>query len=192
MAKPPKCKVCKAPATIKLPITWVCSFKCALELVEIAKAKKLARDAKKARKVRKEGLDKLKTRKQHEAVAKTAMQLYARLRDTLAGLGCCSCDKPANHVNVWQGSHFRPATNSATRFNLWNINKSCHQCNLFKGGEIAGYEPRLVEKIGQSKVDWLKSQNHVVKYSIEYMKRLTAIFNRKARILKKRIEKHPP
>jgi len=176
--KPKRCKACKLSYTPTRPLQICCGYLCAILLVKL-------KTDKKARKALKDGREKLKSRKQREGEAKSAMQLYVRLRDY--HLGCCSCDKPASWDGQWHGSHFRPATNSATRFNLLNINKSCSQCNLHNHGALAGYEPKLVIKIGQDRVDWLKSQNHIVKYDIDYLRRIKAIFTRKARILKKRL-----
>lgn len=183
--KPHKCKNCRQPATMRYGLIWTCSAECAI-LVSLAKIKQKAERV--ARKVLKDGRIALRTRKDHEALAKDAVQLYARLRDHLDG--CISCSKPASWQGIWHGSHFMQAgSRSATRFNLWNINKSCNQCNLFKGGAPAPYEISLIAKIGLEKVEWLKRQTQVVKYSVEYMQRIAKVFNKRARILKKRLKR---
>lgn len=41
------------------------------------------------------------------------------------------------------------------------------------------YRPRLIEKIGQAKVDRLESDNSVARHDIPYLKRLKAVFSRK-------------
>jgi len=110
--------------------------------------------------------------------AQAIINRYVRLRDK--DLGCISCDKPAAWQGQWHASHFRSVgASSATRFNLWNIHKSCSICNNWKSGNLSEYEPRLRAKIGDEKVDWLRTQNQRAEYSIEYLKRLIKIFKRK-------------
>jgi hypothetical protein len=70
---------------------------------------------------------------------------------------------------------------------LWNIHKSCAQCNKFKGGNIAGYRPRLVEKIGADRVAWLDSQTQVTRRTIEYLKRFKSVMGKRLRRMEKRI-----
>jgi hypothetical protein len=164
----------------------VCSPNCA---ITIAAKKKRATEAKTARetaksdKVRRE---KLKSRADWAKEAQAAVNKYVRMRDY--HLGCVSCDKPASWPGQWHASHFRSVgAASAVRFNLWNIHKSCSICNNWKSGNLSDYEPRLREKIGGSKVDWLRTQNQCVSYSIEYLRRLKDIFSKKARRLEKRM-----
>jgi hypothetical protein len=126
-----------------------------------------------------EKLEKLKTRTQWAAEAQKEVNRYVRLRDV--HLGCVSCDKPANWDGQWHASHFRSVgAASAVRFNLWNIHKSCSVCNNWKSGNLSDFEPRLREKIGDQKVDWLRTQNQRAHYSIEYLKRLKYVMRKKA------------
>jgi hypothetical protein len=109
-----------------------------------------------------------------------------RLRDR--HLPCCSCDRPASWDGQWHASHLRSVgAASAVRFHLWNIHKGCSICNHHLSGNIAGYTPRLVEKIGQDKVDWLYTQNHVVKHDIPYLMRFKSVMGKRLRRLEKRM-----
>lgn len=109
----------------------------------------------------------------------------ARLRD--ANDGCISCDKPASWQGQWHGSHFRSVgAASAVRFNLWNIHKSCSVCNHHYSGNIGAYTPRIIEKIGQERVDWLQSQNQVARHSIDYLKKYKRIMAKKLRRMEKK------
>jgi hypothetical protein len=129
--------------------------------------------------------EKFKSRSDWLKEAQTAVNKYVRLRDS--HLGCVSCDKPATWDGQWHGSHFRSVgAASSIRFNLWNIHKSCSICNNWKSGNLSEYEPRLIEKIGKDKVDWLRSQNQLVSYSIDYLKRLKQVFHKRASRLEKR------
>jgi len=119
--------------------------------------------------------------------AQVVINRYARLRDH--DRGCISCDKPATWGGQWHGSHFRSVgAASAVRFNLWNIHKACSVCNNHLSGNIIEYLPRLIEKIGVDRVEWLYSQNQIVKYERAYLKRLKAVFSKKCRRLEQRIE----
>lgn len=134
--------------------------------------------------VRKEAL---KTRADHAKEAQTVINRYVRLRD--AHLGCISCDKPASWSGQWHCSHFRSVGAAAhLRFNLWNMNKSCSQCNAHLSGNIMVYRPRLVEKIGGEKVAWLECNQDLVRHEIPYLKRLKSVFTKKAKRLEARIQ----
>lgn len=127
----------------------------------------------------------IKTRQQWLAECQAIANRYARIRD--AKDGCISCDKPASWDGQWHGSHFRSVgAASAIRLNLWNIHKACSVCNHHLSGNIAGYRPRLVEKIGQDKVDWLEAQNHLVRYDIEYLKKYKQVMGKRLKRLEKK------
>ena len=192
IAKQPKPKTCRnAACSIKfIPQRLgqaVCSPACALATkdVNLQKARKsLAQVERREIKVRKE---KLKSRADHAREAQAVLNRYVRLRD--AHLGCISCDKPANWGGQWHCSHFRSVGAAAhLRFNLWNMNKSCSQCNTHLSGNIMVYRPRLVEKIGAEKVEWLECNQDLVRHEIPYLKRLKAIFAKKCRRLEARIQ----
>ncbi|QAY93665.1 recombination protein NinG [Pseudomonas sp. ACM7] len=191
-AKPPRAKKCKNPACgISFPPQRlgqaVCSPKCGLAIKDVnqEKARKsLAQIERKEIKVRKE---KLKSRADHAKEAQAVINRYVRLRD--AHLGCVSCDKPASWGGQWHCSHFRSVGAAAhLRFNLWNMNKSCSACNNFLSGNIAGYRPKLIEKIGQTKVDWLECNQDLARHDIPYLKRLKAVFAKKVRRTEQRQE----
>jgi hypothetical protein len=129
----------------------------------------------------------LKPRSHWLKTAQAEVNRYVRLRDFR--FGCVSCDRPASWDGQWHASHFRSVgAASAVRFNLWNIHKACSICNNWKSGNLSEYEPRLRERIGADRVDWLRAQNRITLYSIEQLKRLRHVFARKANRLEKRHE----
>lgn len=191
-AKQPKPKTCKNPACRASFVPQrlgqaVCSPKCGLAIKHVnqEKARKsLAQVGRADIKVRKE---KLKTRADHAKEAQAIINRYVRLRD--AHLGCISCDKPATWGGQWHCSHFRSVGAAAhLRFNLWNMNRSCSQCNAHLSGNIMVYRPRLVEKIGAEKVAWLERNQDLVRHEIPYLKRLKSVFTKKVKRLEKRYE----
>jgi hypothetical protein len=157
----------------------VCGPTCARRKVNADKAKqRLEFRARKAA---------IKTRTQWEQECKSIVQKIARLRDRADG--CISCHMGPEYAGQWHGSHFRPAGNhSAVELHLWNIHKSCAQCNKYKGGNIAGYRPRLIEKIGMDRVEWLEAQNQVTKRSVEYLARFKRVMGKRLRRMEKRLE----
>jgi len=121
-----------------------------------------------------------------EEECRKIVQKIARIRDR--NDGCISCELPANWDGQWHGSHFRShGAASAVQFNLWNINKACWICNKLYSGRIDQYEPRLVAKIGQEKVDWLKAQNQTVKNSREYLMRFKKVMGKRLRRMEARL-----
>ena len=177
-----RCKVCRNEFVPTKPMQTVCGLQCALSLASIAKAKRERTQASQDRKETKAKLEKLKTKAQWAKEAQSAVNRYVRLRDM--HLGCVSCDKPATWGGQWHASHFRSVgAASAIRFNLWNIHKSCSICNNWKSGNLSEYEPRLRKKIGDAKVDWLRTQNQLSEYSVEYLKRLKIIFKKRSKRL---------
>jgi hypothetical protein len=141
------------------------------------KNRKLEKQNDKARK------EALKSYTQLEEECRKIVQEIARIRDRHDG--CISCHMGPDYDGQWHGSHYRPAGNhGAVQFHLWNIHKSCAQCNKYKGGNIAGYRPRLIAKIGQDRVDWLESQNHAVKHNAvyrEYLMRFKVVMGKRLR-----------
>lgn len=197
IVKPAKCKVCKSlilpPSR---PTAIVCSKECAASLALSERLKAEKRQAVKAAKLAaadrrdtRAKLQKLKSNATLAAEAQVFVNKYVRLRD--AHLGCVSCDKPASWDGQWHASHFRSVgAASGLRFHLWNIHKACSVCNNHLSGNIANYAPRIVERIGAGKVDWLHTQNAVKRSDAAYLERLKAVFSSKVRRLEKRMKAH--
>lgn len=171
-----KCKVCEKSFTPLRPLQSVCSPRCALQKVRQEKIQ----DRQETRKKR----NALKTIAQLEEECRRIVQAIARIRDR--NDGCISCHMGPNYGGVWHGSHYRShGSCSSLQFHLWNIHKSCAQCNLHKSGNIAEYRPRLIKKIGSENVDWLESQPKSKKFTREYLERFKRVMGRR----KKRLEK---
>lgn len=161
------------------PLQAVCSPRCATRKVKADRA---------ADRVKlKERKAALKPRRQWLDECQAIVNKIARLRDK--DDGCISCDKPASWDGQWHGSHFRSVgAASAVRLNLWNIHKACSPCNHHKSGNIAEYRPRLIEKIGAQRVEWLESQNQLVRYDVDYLKRFKSVMGKRLRRLEKIVE----
>lgn len=147
-----------------------------------AKADRLAAKLEKANtRRRKEALKRIS---ELEADCREIVQEIARIRDR--NDGCISCHVGPNYDGQWHGSHYRSHGGcSSLQFHLWNIHKSCAQCNKFKAGNIAEYRPRLVQKIGADRVEWLDNQPKSQKFSREYLYRFKAVMGKRLRRMRK-------
>jgi hypothetical protein len=163
-----------------------CSYDCSVTYAMASVEKKKRLETLKTKRETKEKLEAIKPLRKWESEAQQWVNKYVRLRDR--NLGCITCDKPAHWHGQWHASHYRTTkAASAVRFNLWNIHKSCSICNNFLSGNLGEYEGRIREKIGNEKVDWVKAQNHTIRYSVEYLKRLKGVFKKKCARLEKRL-----
>jgi hypothetical protein len=181
------CKACRQKFVPSRPMQAACTPACAIAIAERKREKQAQQMAAEKRKEARQRLERIKTRAQWMKEAQAAVNRYVRLRDR--DKGCISCDRPATWDGQWHASHFRSVgAASAVRFNLWNIHKACSVCNHHLSGNVAGYTPRLIEKVGPEKVEWLQQQNQIVRYEIEYLKRLKSVFNRRANRVAKMIK----
>ena len=180
--KPKKCKVCKADYVPQKMGQHVCSPECALSLAvsQRGKAEKVAQvKERRADKIKRE---ELKTRSDWIKECQAVINRYARLRDIRVGHGCISCGEPYRgaYGGAFDAGHYR-STGSAVhlRFFLPNIRLQCVRCNRHLGGNAIEYRRGLVARIGQKAVETLESMQGEPRWSVEYLKRLKAVFARK-------------
>ncbi|MFW9088201.1 recombination protein NinG [Pseudomonas sp. P2758] len=187
-AKQPKAKTCKNPACRASFVPQrlgqaVCSPRCALAVVEAKKAKEkksLALSGRREIKIRKE---KLKTRAEHLKDTQQAFNAWIRARD--AGQPCISCGTTAD-VQYCAGHYRTTAAAPELRFDPLNVHLQCNRnCNMGKSGNLLGYRPRLLEKIGAEKLEWLEGPHAPKKYTIDELKALTAHYRALTKELKK-------
>lgn len=184
-AKPKKCRVATCGASF-VPSRMgqaVCSPACALidGPRHAPKARKALADIeRKDIKVRKE---KLKSRADHLKDTQHAFNAWIRARD--AGQPCISCGTTAD-VQYCAGHYRTTGSCPELRFEPLNVNLQCNKnCNLSKSGNILGYRPRLLEKIGAEMLAWIEGPHEAKKYTIEQLKAMTAKYRAKTRELKK-------
>lgn len=193
-----KCKNCGEYTEnfVKFPAGVFCNINGALEFAkgkqeqqkkrQIAKVKQVqAKEVKAANKVHREAKERIKPKSKWLSELQAVFNKYVRLRDV--NLGCVSCDKPSDWQGQWHASHYYSRGHSSSlRFNLWNCHKSCSICNNHLSGNIGEYTPKLIDKIGQERFDYLLGhKSDVASYDIEWIKRAIKI----ARKAVKRLEK---
>lgn len=189
------CKVCAEKFTPTRAIQPTCGkFSCGMEygLQVIAKTK--AAKARKEAKAHREAKVKAMTARDWLPLAQDAFNKYIRLRD--ADKPCISCGR----VNVewtrggaWDCGHWLSrGAYPELRFEELNAHKQCKICNggsakyAKKGRTVAKeYEARLIERIGQDKVDWLKGPHEPKHYTVDDLKQIKAHYTALARQLTK-------
>lgn len=171
------CAHCQTPFTPQRMGQRVCSPRCAGRLVKEQKKAEIA-----TTRARKRALMRVS---EIEAECRRIVQKIARIRDR--NDGCISCHMGPNYNGQWHGSHYRSHGGcSSLQFHLWNIHKSCSQCNLHKSGNIAEYRPRLIQKIGSERVEWLDMQPKSQRFTREYLERFKKVMGKRLRRMEKR------
>ncbi|MDB1108092.1 recombination protein NinG [Pseudomonas extremaustralis] len=187
--KQPKPKTCKNPACRASFVPQrlgqaVCSPRCGLAIKHVnqTKARKALADV--GRKELRAAKERVKPKGQYMREAQAAFNSWVRLRD--AALGCVSCDKPATWAGQWHASHFRSVGSSPEhRFNPLNVYRACSVCNSHLSGNILGYQPELIRRIGLEAVETLLGPSEPKRYTIEDLKAITAEYRAKTRELKR-------
>lgn len=111
-------------------------------------------------------------------IADRAFSLYIRRRDCRDGVGrCISCGRPITFATCDAG-HYIPRTHTATRWNVYNVNAQCRECNRMKDGNIAGYRDGLIARYGLPVVEKLEHERRAtVKLTDNDYRTLTKFFN---------------
>ena len=174
------CKFCKeyvnADVGFKAPVGFFCSQEHVMSFIRDKQLKQAVNAKVKAdKKDLRERKFAIKPKSKWLAELQAVFNQRVRLRDKR--LGCGSCDKPFDWDGQWHAGHYHSrGSSSFLRFNLWNVHKQCSVCNNHLSGNIGEYTPRLIEKIGQEKFDWLLRHKYETKsFDIEWIKRAIKI-----------------
>lgn len=178
-----KCKMCRTGFQLYRSTQVVCSIKCAKAYAEQKRIKEQKANDKKRK-------EKLKTAKDYNAEAQVAFNRYIRARD--CGKYCSSCSTVLIKHTLGGGydaGHYRSrGASNHLRFNLLNVWGQCKRCNRRLGGNYSEYRKKLIKRIGLDRVEKLENDNEPRKLSIEYLKRVKKIFNKRARFYENRRE----
>jgi len=187
-----KCKQCKSyigknESFFKTPLFNFCSKDHAYEYgIEQANKlrkkaeKKAVKDDKKAHAARKRDFyaNDTKTRK---AAAKLACHKYIRFRDL--GKPCICCDRPLG--DKYDAGHWlESGNNPRIRYDEDNIHAQNVYCNQYQGGDSDDYEGNLRKKIGDERVERLKSmKGGTMKRTAQDYKEIEDYYNSKIKLL---------
>ncbi|MCP4255859.1 MAG: recombinase NinG [Candidatus Scalindua sp.] len=184
-----KCKNCgeRVRDYIVLNNTAFCSFESAVEYASKNKHKgaEIARKEQKKKDVKRK--KELKSASDYIKEAQAAVNKYIRLRDRNKPCVSCGSNPKQKHGGSFDAGHYRSrGSASHLRFNILNIHKQCVKCNRFNSGNAVDYRIELIKRIGEDNVISLENNNNPRKFSIEYLQRVKAIFNKRARFYSKR------
>lgn len=168
-----KCRICRQPFQKRSISHKDCSPECAIEGVNLDKAKN-------QRKLDKVTRERIKSRREWLSETQTIVNRWVRLRD--AHLPCISCGR--HHQGQYHGGHYLSVgARPELRFEESQINKQCAPCNNHLSGNIALYRINLIKKIGLDRVEWLESFHPPKKYTIEELKEIQKTFKAKIKEL---------
>lgn len=188
MPKPKKCPICSTEYIPRSSLQKVChNYKCAIAYNKKRDEENAARNKRKQERLQKSELkqrkDKLKTASQWNKEAQAAVNKFIYWRDY--GRPCIACGRPLNYGirgGAVDSSHYRSRGAAPwLRFNVFNNHSGCVRCNRELSGNLIPYRFNLIEKIGLQRVERIEHDNTVRKFPIEYLKRVKAIFTRRAK-----------
>lgn len=188
MPKQKKCPICSAEYIPRSSLQKVChNYKCAIAFNKKRDEENAARERRKQERLQKSELkqrkDRLKTASEWNKEAQAAVNKFIYWRDY--GRPCIACGRPLNYGvrgGAVDSSHYRSRGAAPwLRFNVFNNHSGCVRCNRELSGNLIPYRLNLIEKIGLQRVERIEHDNTVRKFSIEYLKRVKAIFTRRAR-----------
>ncbi|AYW18562.1 hypothetical protein DTA24_07820 [Klebsiella sp. P1CD1] len=188
MPKQKKCPICSTEYIPRSSLQKVChNYKCAIAYNKKRDEENAARNKRKQERLQKSELkqrkDRLKTASQWNKEAQAAVNKFIYWRDY--GRPCIACGRPLNYGvrgGAVDSSHYRSRGAAPwLRFNVFNNHSGCVRCNRELSGNLIPYRLNLIEKIGLQRVERIEHDNTVRKFSIEYLKRVKAIFTRRAK-----------
>lgn len=185
--KAPGCTVRKAREEMFGPMAEWCSTDCAIAVSKLRQKKAAERKRLRESRNLKARKEAIKTQPQWCKEAQKAFNAYIRARDY--GKPCISCG--CREQERFTGGHFDcghyRSTGAAShlRFNVFNAHGQCKRCNRELSGNAVEYRIRLVERLGVDLVDRLEQDNRPRTFTIDYLKRVKAMFSRRARHYKK-------
>ena len=177
-----KCKLCKAPATLKAGLFNFCDIDHAYEYSKLARQEAQARKAKKQRQNDRERKKALKSRAEWLKELQSVFNMFIRLRDDK--LPCVSCGR--FHQGQWHAGHYLSVgAHPALRFNELNVWRQCQPCNAHLSGNQINYRKELVNRIGLEKVEWLEGPHSPLKLTIPEIQAMLAEYKLKVKEMEK-------
>jgi len=179
--KPPRCPECKEPFVRELVGQKVCAKpEC---MIAWAKQKRLERRVAPYRTKRIKQTPEVKAFRENDK-AHVAKQARSALHKWIVAVR--DVDKPCvssgrTKSAQWQAGHFRPGTQSMTRYDEANIHKQSIDDNYWRSGNVSKYEEELVRRVGQSEVDRIKASTAVKKWTIEELREIRDEYRQRLR-----------
>jgi hypothetical protein len=179
LARPSKCRICKAEYTKRSITHKVCSTECSKLYVE----KENAREERRFIKARKLAI---KPRSAYLKEAKTTLHAYIRARDE--GKCCISCNKILIKAGAvggdYDAGHFRSVGSAKhMEFVEENIHGQCKYCNNYLAGASIAYRIGLITRYGLPFVEFIETDNTPRKLTISDFEAMKIYYKRKIKSL---------
>ena len=169
-----RCEVCREWFIPPAPFVGFCTVDCGVALIEIKRRRAYYKETRERKAAW------LDTNVDHwKKRATFSCNRFIRERDRFDP--CISCG--ATEAKQFDAGHYVPGgRGSAVRWNSDNIHKQCCTCNdgNKRSGNLIGYRPRLVEKIGLEAVEELERIGHTTKrWTVEELKAIVADYDKR-------------
>jgi hypothetical protein len=140
--------------------------------------------------------DRTKTRQRIESlqprsywIKRLKIYFHRYIRERDKALPCISCDRPLKE-NKFGGTvdagHYRSVGSAKhMEFEEMNVHAQCKQCNRDLAGNHVEYRKGLVSRYNKELVEWIESNQQVVKLTIVDIKELIELYKRKWNDLQK-------
>lgn len=178
--RPRRCCICKTNEVANKFAKLCVQEECVITYANQERDKRLKKEAAKIAKADREDTkirrEKLKSRSDWLRECQVEFNKGIRLRDQLAGHWCISCDTSNRNVKMNAGHFLSVGAHPELRFEPLNVHLQCEKCNTHLSGNISAYRPRLIERIGIDKVDWLEGRHDPKKYTIDDLKQMKKDF----------------
>lgn len=185
------CRFCGALYEKRSAWHVACSKDCSIAAVEAKKAKKKAALERDDRRETRAKLEAIKPRAKWLAEAQAVVNRYCRLRDLARGYGCITCGATPSQKfgGTFDAGHLRSVGSAPhLRFLTSQIHLQCVTCNRHQGGRQLDFRQALVARRGEAWMQELEARQEVAKFSVDYLKRLKAVFNKKAKRLERKLK----
>lgn len=175
-----KCKICREPASVKVPAGHFCSIEHVYQYARNLQDKARKRKEAKERQEHRQRKEAVKTRSEWLKQAQTVFNQYVRMRDK--DLPCISCQR--HHQGQYHAGHYLTVgARPELRFNPLNVWRQCSACNLHLSGNLINYRINLIKKIGLAEVEKLEGPSEPLKLTVEEIKELIAEYRAKVKEL---------
>ena len=129
-------------------------------------------------------MPKKRTLKRAKQKAWGACSKYVRHRDSRNGICTCYTCGVSKPVAEMQAGHAIQGRGNSILFETDAIRPQCASCNVWQGGRLDVFIPKLLDEIGRSRYDELLAlKGKPRKFTIEELKELEGYFNEKLRAL---------
>jgi hypothetical protein len=185
------CKECgdkfSPPNTIrKVCFKYECQVAAGIKLAKKAEALREKRE----RQALREAKERIKRRSEWIKEVQVVFNRFIRLRDKAAGHSCISSGRPLDWSgNAVDAGHYRSVGSAPhLRFDERNCHAQSKHDNQYKSGNAVDYRIGLIKRIGLEAVEALEADQTPKHYTIDELKELKKLYQRKCKELEKEKE----